>query len=78
MEKPRISVRKPPSVDEFVNGPSAASGRGVVTRAEGIQLRRFTVYLKREQGDLLERRCFEQRRQLSDAIAEAVADWLAK
>lgn len=94
MEKPKISVRRPPpSVDDFVNGPSAASGqplaasqsaasgsgiRGVVTRAKGDQRRRFTVYLSPEQGAELERRCFEQRWQLSDAIAQAIGDWLAK
>lgn len=106
MQKPKISVRRPPpSVDEFVNGAAAsgqplpaqppavetlaeaASGpgnppvRGMVTRkgekGEPMQLRRFTVYLKPELGDRLERQCFEQRRQLSDAMAEAIAKWLS-
>lgn len=52
--------------------------KGVVTRVHKGDLDRITAYLPVELGTKLRMRCAAQRIELSEAIADALRDWLAK
>lgn len=90
MGKPKVSMRKPPTLDveAFVSGAktskrSSARKSGdvkpraaVVERADGRELRRMTIYLPVPLAKRLAMRCAEDDRDTSDVIADAVAKLL--
>jgi hypothetical protein len=67
-------------------GTKASSGaqqpkrarKGVVSRVRKGDLDRVTAYLPVELGTQLRMACAAQRIELSEAIADALRDWLAK
>ena len=66
-------------VNQSTRKPSAATSRkGVVSRVRKGDLDRVTAYLPVELGAELRMRCAGKRVELSEAMAEAVRDWLAK
>jgi hypothetical protein len=53
--------------------PAPAPSRSTVTRANGVQLRRMTIYLPPEMGKRLEMASVQRERDMSAIIAEALA-----
>jgi hypothetical protein len=68
-----------PLVNKSTRRPDAPAARkGVVSRVRKGDLDRITAYLPVDLGVELRTRCAAGRLELSEAIAEAVRDWLAK
>lgn len=91
-KKPSISPRKPPAAVDptvaagFVSGGTSkhsdtqAPGRSssnVITRQDGRELKRTTVYLPPATARRLAVRCAELDMELSAAMTEAIEVWLA-
>lgn len=84
--KPKIAPRKPPpssAAADFVSG-KASQRHGAATstkttrytRENGEELERLTIYLPFDLAGQLRVRCAEERKRVSDAVAESVAAWL--
>ena len=58
--------------------PKRPARKGVVSRVRKGDLDRVTAYLPVELGTQLRMACAAQRIELSEAIADALRDWLAK
>lgn len=52
--------------------PNAPTGRAVLIRADGRELRRMTLYLPTDVAKALELLCVEQERDMSDVVTDAV------
>ncbi|MFS8065423.1 MAG: hypothetical protein ACMG6S_03530 [Byssovorax sp.] len=79
VQPPAASVRLPavqPSAAS-VQAP-APKVRGLVQRADGVELARITVYLDPAVAQKLRRHCFENSLQVSDTAAEAITIYVDK
>ncbi len=85
--KPVVSIRRPPAADDFVFAeqskeeeakPAAASTnrRGVVTRRDGRELRRVTVYVPADLGKRLAVHCAVEGCDMSEVVTDALSTHL--
>lgn len=84
-ERSNAKAPKPPNAQTSKRSGAQRSKRpdvqtsrpkSIVTRTDGRELRRMTVYLPPDLAKRLAVRCVEMDREMSDAVAEAVDAWL--
>jgi hypothetical protein len=79
--RPKTSTRaaaNTSSGDRRARKPGGPARKGVVSRVHKGDLDRVTAYLPVELGTKLRMTCALQRIELSEAIADALRDWLTK
>jgi hypothetical protein len=78
-QRPKAKIRRP-STGGSAEPPSTKTParKGVVSRVRKGDLDRVTAYLPVELGAQLRMTCARQRIELSEAIAHALREWLAK
>jgi hypothetical protein len=72
-----IAPRKPPSADEFVSGrPSVQAAKrpsALLTRANGREVRKFTLYFPVDVAKKMRAHCLEAEMDLSEFVTQAVS-----
>ena len=75
-ERPVVQAPERPAVPQEAKSAPSAAPRAVVTRADGSERRRMTLYLPPALARRLAVYCAGAERDLSDVVTEAVAGWL--
>jgi len=69
---------RPPAESAPIPTPAAKRSRSVLTRKDGRELKRTTIYLPVALAKRVAIRCAEDDRELSDVITEALGQWLGR
>jgi hypothetical protein len=87
-KKPALTLRKPPSIDDFVAGAprlsvaqtpersDAQAPKSVITRADGRELRKLTVYLPAELAQRVRIHCVTHDIDISAYLARLTTESL--